>query len=368
MRSDRPDPRPRTRGPGVTARATATRLAAGALVLGLCAGVTACGDLRREGGQPVTPSAGPVEQVRQSAAERATALASAAAALEDAVRTGGAAAVGAPAADPAALGTALAGVREAARAHLAGLGGVWVPFPEASPSAAPESASPGPSPSASAGAPTVPSLVAELTAAAAEAQEAVGTVADGDLARLLASIGLGEELWAARLTVLVGAPAPAAPTADAPDALPAGLAADALAPLVASEDALGAAWELDAARSSDGARDASAALAAAHRATAQAWARAAGLDGTPTDPRRAAYDLPAVLTDPASAPEARTAVLAGLEDRLAGAWLDLVPQAEPGARDALVAAARVAVTRAIGLAGAAIPVLPAIDPAVTAAG
>lgn len=366
MRSDRPDPSRastgRTSGPG---RRLASALAAG-LALALCAGTTAACDLRREGAAAITPSPDATEEVRQRAAQQASALAASAATLEESLRAGGAAAVGAPAADAAALATALAGVREAARTHLDGLGGVWVPFPaETSPAPQSPSGAGGSSAAPSTG-PDAASLVADLTTAGAAAQTDAAAVEDGRLARLLASIGLADELWAARLAQLCGLPAPEAPAAVAPDA--AGLSAETLAPLIASEDALGAAWELDAARSQDAARDAAASLAAAHRTVARTWAQAAGGDGVAGDPRRAAYDLPTVLTDPASAPEARTAVLAGLEDRLGGDWLDLVEQAAPGARGPFVSAARVAVTRAIALSGAAIPVLPGVDPAVASAG
>jgi hypothetical protein len=371
VRTDRSD-RSRARAGRARASRPAAAIGAGVLVLALTVGATSgCSDLRLEGAQPTTPSAGPVEQVRQRAAEQAIALAASASGLESALRTGGGGAVGAPAADPTALATALAGAREAARTHLDDLGGVWVPFPDASPSsAAPQSPSadegtPAASPS-SAG--DVAAFVSALGAAAEATQADAATVTDRTLARLLASIGLADELWAARLATLAGLPAPAGTPPAAPTGVPAGLSPDALAPLIASEDALGAAWEVVAARSADAARDHAAALATAHRDTAQAWAKAAGLAGVAGDPRRAAYQLPAVLTDPASAPEARTAVLAGLEDRLAGTWLDLVAQAEPDGRGALVSAARTAVTRAIELSGAAIPVLPAVDPAVGSAG
>ncbi len=293
-------------------------------VIGLLAGC----DLRVETPAPTAPSPGAQETVRQRAATDAVDLA----ALADA-------AAGGPT-EPAVLET-LTLVAATSRLHADALGGVWTPW-TTTPSAADESASP--TPSTAPPTPTPDEVALALQAAADRAADDADVVADGGLARLLASISTSRALLAADLTAgLTGSvlvlPTEAAAEPDAAEAaVPvAGLQDSSVLALLEAEDALGAGWEVLAARSGGDDRARAALVAAGHRDRAQAWAEALDVDGTALDSRSAAYALPAAVLDPDGD---ATAALLDLEVQLGERLAALVGRADPGARAPLLLALR----------------------------
>ena len=313
--------------------AVAFALAAGLAVVPL----TGCAALRVESGPAVTPSADAVEQARQRQAVGAARLV-AAADVADA------------ASDEAKA--AIADVRSAARTQLDALGGVWVPFPESTTTSPAPTGTTTPAPDPE---PLLDVLAEESASALADA----ATVSDGRMARLFASIGVERRLAAARLALAEGNDVPTTAAPVDPEQIPVGLSAVALAPAIASEDALGLAWEVTAARSSGTARTQAAAIAAEHRARAANWAAVTEVAGSGLDPRRVSYDLPHALLDPQAEPTDRIAALAGLEDELAALWLDLAVAAAPGARTPLIDAFAAAAQHSAHLTGM-VPALPGI--------
>ncbi len=343
--------------PSGRSRALRTAAAATCLValLGAC-------DLRLQTPAPTAPSPGATETARQRAASEAVALA-------DLAR------LAAEGTSPAGAGTgvveALDEVVTTSGRQAAALGGVYVPW-STSPSAVPSTAGPsaGPAP-----APTPTEVVTALRAAAEQDTRDAETVADGPLARLLASVAAGRTVLAdaldARLTgtplslpVALPAPEPSTAPPAAPAAAPAapsgagsrgavpGVQDSSLTALLEAQDALGAGWEVLAARSRGEDRTRASLVAAAHRADAQTWATTLGVDGTALDPRRDAYALPTAVLEPGA--DAMAALVA-LEAQLGTRYATLVGQAEPGSRGpfvrALVANA-VLVLRASGTATA----------------
>lgn len=313
-----PGPGPRRRA----ARRRHRRLGVAAVVLGSAlavAGLTGCG-LRLETPPPAALVPDESETVRARTVTDALAILDAAqrAATSDL--------------DPA-VAVLVPQVVAAAQVHAEAFGGVYQPFPSASPS-------PSPSPVRTATPPpaSVAAVVTLLREAADRARADADLVTDPATARLLASVAVSRTLHAEALAAAVGEPAAplVAVSAAVPPTAPAGLAAGDLAVLVVGHDALGLAWEVRAARTTDAERAAAAARAQAHRAAAQAWAVAAEIAGTGLDPRRAAYDLPPALTDPAADPAAAPAELASLEGLLAADYATAVAQASPGGRDPLV--------------------------------
>jgi hypothetical protein len=350
-RADRSATRPADRR--VPGRLVAVALA-GVLALAGC-------DLRLETPPPVTPTPDAVEQVRDATARDAVALADAA---EEA-------AAGAP----VEVAGVLLQVAEASRAHADALGGVYVQFPEhpegpdaatddaAADDAATDDAEPdGEAAGAEDAAPGPPadpaSVLEELSLAASAARSAADSVADGDFARLLASVAVGRLLLAEALARATGAEA-VAPDLAVPATAPAGLAPEDLAVVVRSEDAAGLVWEVAAARSADEAREAAARRAVVHRDRAQAWAVAAGVAGTADDPRRSTYDLPDDLVAAGATQEAVLAVGERVEADLAVVYASLVARADPGARGELVDAVAEYARRAVA-AGAAAPTFPGL--------
>jgi hypothetical protein len=326
------------------------------VIAGLLGAVVLTGcDLRLETPARATPTLDAAQQARQAAAIAAADLADAGVA---ALASAAAAPVAQPG-DPAATAAWLQRVVEASTEQLTALGGVWVPFPSASPAPTP-AASSAPSPAAV----TVADVVARLVTSSDVAAASADGTSDPDLARLLASVAVGRALLAERLAAAAGLEPPVvAATGAELTAVPAGVAASDLADLIASQDALGYAWEVEAARVDEPARDVAAARAAAHRTAAATWAGLADVAGTGLDPRRAAYDLPDALLDPAVDDATRLAALATLEDALADVYTGLVAQAEPGARAPLLAALATAARTAADLTGQ-VPALPGtIEPA-----
>jgi len=333
-----------------------------ALALSL-AMLTGC-ELRRETPPPTEPVPDAIELARREAVADADLL------IADARD--------AAAGDPAAV--LLEAVALASEAHDHALGGVYVPFPDASPSddAAAGQATTGepetdvaPSDGASAGTtasptpspgPTTPPTAADVvelaTAAALRARTAAEAIEDGPLARLLASIAVSRSMHARTIATAAGLPVTST-ALTVPADLPAGLGGSAISALVQSEDGLGLAWEVVAARSDGPARSSAAARAAMHRTAGQAWATAGGLAGTGLDPRRVAYDLPDAILDPATDPGAVTAALATLESGLAQDYATLVAAAAPGVRGSLIDGLADAATVALGLTGL-VPAFPGL--------
>lgn len=213
---------------------------------------------------------------------------------------------------------------EASQAHLEALGGLWTPPPR------PEDPNPT-TPAASAGS---QDLMAALTGATEQVREALADPDwDADAATLLASIVLYREGALARLAEATGSPPPAAP--EPTDELPAELGAES-APLCRTLDALGYAYEVQAARSSGDQRDQARAAGEANRALAESIAVLAGYDGTNTDPRSVSYAVGQDLEES----------IAAWQADLMPAWLALIGPAAPADRPVLLARARAAATLA----------------------
>lgn len=202
-----------------------------------------------------------------------------------------------------------------------------------------------------------------LVETATRAQDDAAVVPDGPLARLLASVATARVLLADALGTAAGAvpdgldPAVTAPF-EVPQTSP-GVTPTALVTLVQSEDATGMAWEVVAARSSDGARADAEVRAAQHRQRAQDWAELGSVHGTGLDPRRSSYALPAALTQVDAEPAAVTAALATLESGLAQSYATLVVTAEASGRSALIDGLRDAARAATRLTGT-VPAFPGL--------
>ncbi|MFC8193248.1 DUF4439 domain-containing protein [Cellulomonas sp. NPDC057328] len=374
---------PSRTSPTAARRTGARRTARAVLALACVLPLAACG-LRLETPPPVEPSPDALEQVRGRTVADALGLAADA----DAV------AAGTPE-GPAR--TVLLDVAAFSRQHADAAGGVYdsgLPDPEPSASTAPP-----PAPAADAAA-----LVAELADDAATAAADADEVADGPLARLVASVATSRAELADRLADATGLPRPesagpadapadtqdggtpdagtpdagatgtdapgagttppASPTADAePAGSTAALGADAaaLAAVALAHDEAGFAHEVVAARRSDDARAQSRAEAARHRAAANRWAVAAGVAGRAADPRRSAYALPADLDDPAVVDD----LLRRLESGVADAYAAATASAAPGERGPLLAGLREA-HAAAGARGAAPVPFPGVPELATA--
>ena len=329
--SARPDPA----SPRDLARPLARALAAAVMVLTLAA----CG-LRAETPPPTEPSPDAVEQVRARTVADSLALAQAAAAA--ALLPDGAAEPVAP---------VLADVSAFSEQHADQLGGVYVsglPAPTGSPTSSPTTA-----------AATVGDVLVELATATRTALTDADAVPDGPLARLVASIATSRGELATRLARAAGAEVPSlvpdeAPPVDptpSPSASVDGLGTDELATLALVHDQAGYGFEVIAAKLPGGQRSAASAAAATHRARSEAWAGAAGIDGSAQDPRRASYTLPSGLDDPAVA----TTLARTLETSVADAYANAVGEAPPGTRATLIDGLRAATDAAAAWGATPVP-------------
>ncbi|MDF9876851.1 DUF4439 domain-containing protein [Cellulosimicrobium cellulans] len=329
----------RTPRPGGRLLAAVTVLATGVLAAG-------CG-VRLETPPPTEPSPDAVEELRAGAVDDALAVADLVADVTPGVT------------DPATL-AALEEAAAFAEQHADALGGVYdsglddLDLPAGDPtSTAPAGGTDEPADDAAGteedgseadraeadgttdapgdGAATTDDVVVALVEAAQRTGASADAATDAGLARLLASVATSEHVSAQRLAALTGSAAADGLVTTAPpvEEAPAGIGAADLATLVETEDAAGYAYEVRAAQSEDDARTAAVARAAEHRARGQAWALAAGTDGTAQDPRRVAYVLP---------DDADVAALARqVESSLAQTYASLVAAAAPTSRAEAVA-------------------------------
>lgn len=300
-------------------RTVVRALAAAVTVLTLAA----CG-LRVETPPPVEPSPDAIEQVR--ARTVADSLALSAAATAAALLPDGAVEPVAP---------VLADVSGFSDQHAEQLGGVYVsglPAPTGSPTTTPQVTA------------SVAEVLDQLAAATRTALTDADAVADGPLARLVASVATSRGELATRLAQVTGVQVPPLvpepPVASAePTPSPSatvsgddGLTGTEVGALALVHDEAGYGFEVIAAKLSAEQRATAVATAASHRVRSEDWAAAAGIDGSAQDPRRSSYTLPAGLDDPAVA----TALGRTLETAVADAYANAVAQAGPGNRAVLI--------------------------------
>lgn len=232
------------------------------------------------------------------------------------------------------VGAELLALADASAAHLEALGGTWTPPPR------PDDPSPTPEPEPTA---TPQDVLTTLTDAAAQVQEAVAEpLWEPEAATLLASISLYRDAALVRLAEALDtdSPAPAEPDGTLPEQLDA-----ATAPLCRTLDALGYAYEMQAARSSGDQRERATARAEQDRALAEEIAVRAGYDGTADDPRQVSY---AVGEDIGETIETWQA-------QLVPAWLTLIGPASAEDRTVLLTWARAAAAAAPPPADQAFP-------------
>ncbi|MCL2466453.1 MAG: ferritin-like domain-containing protein [Micrococcales bacterium] len=277
-----------------------------------CAALVGCG-LRLETPDPAPVTPGVSEHARARAVADATALADAASALS--------------ATADEAVAPVLDDIATFCAAHVEALGETYDP-----------SATPTTTPTGVATTPT--DLLDQLATATSTAGAATDVVDDGDLARVLGSVTTSRGELTVRLAQALGVAvpktAPAARDRDDPvDTLPSvagplkrfGVQASAL---VLAHDQAGYAFEVIAAQApaSSELRTTAVESAEHHRAQAATWARASGVDGTGDDPRRAQYQLPANLSDAATA----STLAVDLERAVAQGAAAALAGSDPGAR------------------------------------
>lgn len=232
------------------------------------------------------------------------------------------------------VGAELLALADASAAHLEALGGTWTPPPR------PDDPSPTPEPEPTA---TPQDVLTTLTDAAAQVQEAVAEpLWEPEAATLLASIALYRDAALVRLAEALDtdSPAPAEPDGTLPEQLDA-----ATAPLCRTLDALGYAYEMQAARSGGDQRERATARAEQDRALAEEIAVLAGYNGTADDPRQVSY---AVGEDIGETIETWQA-------QLVPAWLALIGPASAEDRATLLTWARAAAAAAPPAADQAFP-------------
>jgi len=328
-------PRPRR----TVVRNTASRVI---FVVLACASLAACG-VRLETPPPAEPSPDAVEQVRGRT-------------VDDALRLEADAATLLAAGADEAVTAVLTDVAAFSAEHAEQLGGEYesgLPTPTPTATATPSTPPP----------PTVESVLADLAASETTAAEDADDVPDGDLARLVASVATARSELAARLSAASALPVPQEPADDAtpepaptPTAGPDGPTAADLDALALVHDQAAFGFEVVAAKLSGDQRASAEAAADQHRAESGDWARAAGSAGTPQDPRRAAYALPAGIDDPAVA----QGTARSLETSVADTYATVVARVPAGSRAPYVDGLRRATVaaRAWGATPVAFPGLP----------
>ncbi|RPF22121.1 DUF4439 domain-containing protein [Myceligenerans xiligouense] len=330
--------------PDAPSRRTARSRGRLATVLACALLLSGCG-VRFDAPPPTEPVPDPVEIVRRTAVDDALHVAEQAEAVAALRKT-----------RPKVAET-LADIAGISREHAAQLGGEYESGLESDP--------PSPTPTDLPGAPPqAAAVLTTLTDAAARSATAADVCEDGPLARLLASISAAQTLAVRDLAQVTGRKQPAytapvipgtagespeTPGADdaetgesdtetaaltpsaRPTTVPAGLAEEDLLAVIVAEDSSAYAFEVRAAQADDeSVRERLADRARTHRRRAETWARVAGVDGTGSDPRRAAYELPG--QDVTS----KDVVLAA-EGRIAAGYASLVGRAETETRAVAVA-------------------------------
>ena len=251
----------------------------------------------------------------------------------------------------------LSRVHDEAAAHLAALGGIYVSgLDDDDAAAGPDAAAEGASDGAVYSGPAA--FVNTLNQAAARNLNAANVDANGDKARLLASIGVSQALAAHRIHLLnvpegetwsddydpVAELVLAGWTGGTHDGVidevaelgePAGDEATGLTvadfqAIVQSEDAARYAFEVAAARTEGDARAAFRQRARVHGARAQAWAVLGLIAETDQDPRLVAYQVPIDM------PMAE--LVLSIEQGLSNRWAALIAAAAPGTRGPLIEA------------------------------
>ncbi|MCL1870715.1 MAG: DUF4439 domain-containing protein [Promicromonosporaceae bacterium] len=312
-----------------------SRLLAGLVAVLLLGVLSGCG-LRLETAPPTEPVPDATELLRRTAVTDALGVAT----LADAARqTKG---------EASAVTTELERVSKDSHAQAEALGGPYVSGLPSDPSVLPKPVHATPA-----------EVVRALVDAAGRSRTAASTTTDGDLARLVASIGASQTVSATRLATAAGleapkavpvaVPPPGAATAspspeptgsptpgavattapgDEPTVPPAGLTASDYQALVVAEDGARYGLEVWAARSSGAERERLLARSVVHGTRAQAWAELARIADTDQDPRRIAYVLP-------PGKDAKALVQA-IEEGLATDYASLVGTTEAGTRGVLV--------------------------------
>lgn len=182
----------------------------------------------------------------------------------------------------------------------------------------------------------VQATISRLLDSSARVRASLDIPEDTGLARVLASVAIGQVLEARSLAKVSALDATYPEsllaqewTADAPK-----LDDDTLLALIASEDYAGYAFEVAAAMGESDVRQSKLSIARVHRAEAAALAKFAGVTDTANDPRRSAYKLPLELDADkyiATADEL-SAMLQNIETSLAEDYFVLIDTVEPTER------------------------------------
>lgn len=192
---------------------------------------------------------------------------------------------------PAAILTEVASAADAQEAQLGGVYASGLVGPDGSPA---------PAPTGSPAGTDIPAAIETLAQAASRARAGLETAEDPGFARLTGSLSVAHLVAARALAAAADAEQPQTEfpaVAVVPGSLDGVPAADLLS-LVVAEDSAGYMLEVLSSRLEDPQRTAALSRAAVHRARADDWARVAGVDATPADPRRVAYVLPeGIATD-----------------------------------------------------------------------
>ncbi|MCL2423273.1 MAG: ferritin-like domain-containing protein [Micrococcales bacterium] len=305
-------------------------LARAVLVTVCCTALVGCG-LRLETDDPAPLTAGVSEHARARTVADAAALADAAWALADDADQ--------------AVAPVLDDIVAFSTTHIHALGETYEPG--TTPSTAP-----GATPTEPAAVPTTTAGLLDLLATATSTCGAdTDAVDDGDLARVLGSVTTSRGELTVRLAQALGVDVPAttpAPRA-ATDPLPSAAGPLMRSPtrasaLVLAHDQAGYAFEVVAALAvpKSDPRATAEASAEYHRGQASTWARDTGIAGTADDPRRAQYQLPDNLSDPAAV----ATMAISLEQAVAQGAAAGLADSDPGARAGLLAELRAATAAA----------------------
>ncbi|WP_127130734.1 DUF4439 domain-containing protein [Georgenia sp. SYP-B2076] len=338
-----PLPRAAHRAPQNRPRALSRRGTRAAATVAAAALLAGCG-VRLDTPPPAVPTPDAVEVLRQDAAVDAATITGTVSEITDA--------------DPA-VAAALRDAAADAQSHSTALGGVWMAWPEGAPAGV---ATPEVSTAAPTAEPTARDALTLVREGAASARAGALEADDDALAAVLAAVSISRADAAADLAAALGEPAAASAGAPMTAEDLRGVGVDGVTVRVL--DSARYSLETVAARSKGAARE-----DAAERATyLQGLVDAAIAAGAP-DERMGAYDLTGPLTGPGGVEGADVATGPSLsaEQNLAVAaeqvllahWTYLLGRADPGHREALVAAAEDAAAR-VHAWGGTLPALPGL--------